>query len=204
MSEKTNEKRTGDLSEALRGLADVQAEQDKSGKKGLPPVHLWNPEYCGELDMRIARDGTWFYMGTPIKRERLVRLFSTVLRHDDDGEYYLVTPVEKIGITVDDVPFAIVDMDVFGAGEGQVLRFLTGVGDEVIVDAEHPLRMSFDGETKEPSPYVLVRARLEGLLNRAVYYKLVDLAVEHIVDGEALFGVWSSGHFFSFAPVAEI
>ena len=204
MTSEPTQKRSGDLNEALRGLKEIQAEQEKSGKKGLPPVHLWNPEYCGELDMRIARDGTWFYMGTPIKRERLVRLFSTVLRHDEDGKYYLVTPVEKIGITVDDVPFAIVDMDAFGEGGGQILRFMTSVGDEVVVDAEHPLRMSFDEASGEPSPYVLVRARLEGLINRAVYYKLVDLAVEQEVNGDLQFGVWSSGTFFPFAPVSEI
>lgn len=204
MPQKQTDLRRGDLSDALKGLEAVRKEQEKSGKRGLPPVHLWNPDYCGELDMRIARDGTWYYMGTPIKREKLVRLFSTVLRFDPDGNYYLVTPVEKIGITVDDVPFALVDMDVFGEGEGQILRFITNVGDEVVVDGDHPLRMSFDRETGEPSPYVLVRTNLEGLINRAVYYKLVDLAVEHEVDGEMQFGVWSSGQFFAFAPVSDL
>lgn len=201
--------RNSDLGAALRGLDEVKAAQDKapldkSGKKGLPPVHLWEPEYCGELDIRIARDGTWYYLGTPFKRERLVRLFSTVLRYDDDGKYYLVTPVEKIGITVDDVPFSIVDMDVEGEGKSQEITFTTGVGDEVTVDAEHPLRISFDAQTKEPSPYVLVRARLEGLINRAVYYKMVDIAEDFEVDGVAMFGVWSCGQFFAFAPVSEL
>lgn len=201
--------RNSDLGAALRGLDEVKAAQDKapldkSGKKGLPPVHLWEPEYCGELDIRIARDGTWYYLGTPFKRERLVRLFSTVLRYDDDGKYYLVTPVEKIAITVDDVPFSIVDMDVEGEGKSQEITFTTGVGDEVTVDADHPLRISFDVETKEPSPYVLVRARLEGLINRAVYYKMVDIAEDFEVDGVPMFGVWSCGQFFAFAPVSEL
>jgi uncharacterized protein len=196
--------RNSDLGAALRGLDEVKAAQENAGKKGLPPVHLWNPEFCGDLDMRIARDGSWFYMGTPIKRERLVRLFSTVLRYDDDGKYYLVTPVEKIGITVDDVPFVAVDMDVEGTGENQTLTFTTSVGDETRIDRDHPLRMAFDEASGEPAPYFLVRARLEALINRAVYYKLVDIAVEHEVDGAAMFGVWSAGAFYSFAPVADL
>ncbi|TNE38156.1 MAG: DUF1285 domain-containing protein [Alphaproteobacteria bacterium] len=189
-----------DLNEVLRGLSEAQG---KDGK-GLPPVHLWNPEFCGDLDMRIARDGTWFYMGSPIKRERLVRLFSTVLRHDEDDKYYLVTPVEKIGIQVDDAPFVVVDMDVHGEGEAQVIVFTTNVGDETVAGPEHPLRMTFDPETREPAPYVHVRARLDALINRAVYYKLVDLAVEEDVDGILQFGVWSAGTFFAFAPVKEL
>lgn len=199
-----DEKRNTDIGSALRGLDQVEAASKKSGEKGLPPVHLWNPEFCGDLDIRIARDGTWYYLGTPFKRERLVRLFSTVLRYDDDGKYYLVTPVEKIGITVDDVPFSIIDMDVEGAGESQEITFITGVGDKVTVDTDHPLRMSFDDETREPSPYVLVRARLEGLINRAVFYKLVDIAEDTEVDGQMMFGVWSCGTFFAFAPAAEV
>jgi hypothetical protein len=189
-----------DLNDILKGLSGDQ----KDGSKGLPPVHLWHPEFCGDLDMRIARDGTWFYMGSPIKRERLVRLFSTVLRHDEDGRYYLVTPVEKIGIQVDDAPFVIVDMDVKGSGEDQVIVFRTNVGDQTIAGPDHPLRFEFDDATREPSPYVHVRAALDALINRAVYYKLVDLAVEHMQDGESHFGVWSAGEFLAFASVAEL
>lgn len=189
-----------DLNEVLQGLSEVRSGEGK----GLPPVHLWNPEFCGDLDMRIARDGTWFYMGSPIKRERLVRLFSTVLRHDEDGKYYLVTPVEKIGITVDDAPFVVVDMDVHGKGQDQVLVFRTNVGDETIAGPEHALRFEFDQKTSEPAPYVHVRARLEALINRPVYYKLVDLAEEVEVDGKMQFGVWSAGQFFAFAPVEAL
>lgn len=182
--------------EILKGLGAAQSAGEKS--RGLPPVHLWNPPFCGDLDMRIKRDGTWHYLGSPIGRQRLVRLFSTVLRRDDDDKYYLVTPVEKIGIIVDDVPFLGIAMQVEGEGRAQVLSFETSVGDRVTVDAEHPMRFDIDAETGEPSPYVLVRARLEALINRAVFYDLVELGVEEEVDGESWFGVWSSGKFYPF------
>lgn len=185
---------------ALQGLQEVQRAQ----KKGLPPVHLWNPPFCGDLDMRVARDGTWYYLGSPIRREALVILFSSVIRLDDDGKYYLVTPVEKIGIKVDDAPFVAVDMDVEGEGREQVLSFTTQVGDKTTVDDAHPIRFEFDQATNEPSPYVLVRANLEALIGRAVYYKLVDLAVEAEVDGERKVGVWSCGRFFSFANSEDL
>ena len=165
--------------EVLKGLGAAQAAGEKA--RGLPPVHLWNPPFCGDLDMQIKRDGTWHYLGSPIGRERLVRLFSTVLRKDED-DYFLVTPVEKIGITVDDVPFLAVAMVVEGEGRSQVLSFETSVGDRVTVDAEHPMRFEVDGETGEPAPYVLVRARLEALINRAVFYDLVELGVEEEVN----------------------
>src|SRR5690606_30609226 len=131
----------------LKGLAVAEAEGRQA--RGLPPVHKWNPPFCGDLDMRIARDGTWFYMGTPIGRERLVRLFSTVLRHDEDGKYYLVTPVEKVGITVDDAPFLAVAMKVEGQGREQQLTFTTNVGDEAAAGPDHPLRFELDKETGE-------------------------------------------------------
>ncbi len=175
----------------------------RDGERSLPPVHLWDPPFCGDLDMRIARDGTWFYMGSPIGRKRLVRLFSTVLRHDDDGRYYLVTPVEKIGITVDDAPFVAVEMTVEGRGEDQVLRFRSNVGDWVTADAEHPIRVALDDRTGEPRPYVLMRDRLEALIARSVYYDLVDLGVERKQDGERVFGVWSSGAFFTLGKLSE-
>lgn len=181
-----------------------KAEEAGKKEKGLPPVHLWNPEHCGALDIRIARDGTWYYMGTPFTRQRLVRLFSTILRHDDDGIYYLVTPVEKIEITVDDAPFVAVAMTVEGAGKQQVIRFTTNVGDETQAGPEHPIRFELDPETQEPAPYVNVRARLEALINRAVFYDLVELGTEQEVDGEAWFGVWSGGQFFPFMPAKDV
>lgn len=169
-----------------------------------PPVHLWNPEFCGDLDMRIARDGTWFYLGSPIGRKPLVKLFSGVIRYDEDGKYYLVTPVEKIGITVDDAPFVAVEMFVEGEGRERVISFRTNVDDFVIMDAEHPFRLEIDPETKEPSPYVRVRANLDALINRPVFYDLVNLAAEENIEGEARFGFWSSGQFFELGLVDDI
>ena len=171
--------------------------------KGLPPVHLWNPDYCGALDMRIARDGTWFYLGTPIGRPELVRLFSTILRKDGD-EYVLVTPVEKVGITVDDAPFVAVDFDAEGEGDAQTLTFQTNVGDFAIAGSDHPIRVERDPETGEPSPYVLIRARLEALIDRKSFYRLVEIARHHEMDGKRWFGVWSGGVFFPIIPSSEL
>jgi hypothetical protein len=167
--------------------------------KGLPPVHLWNPPFCGDLDMRIARDGTWFYLGTPIGRPELVRLFSTILRRDGDA-YFLVTPVEKVGITVDDAPFVAVDFEAEGTGAAQTLRFETNVGDHVTAGPDTPIRVTRDPETGEPSPYVLVRANLEALIDRKSFYRLVEIGDRH--DG--WFGLWSGGQFFPVIPEADL
>ncbi len=171
--------------------------------KGLPPIHSWNPPFCGDLDMRIARDGTWFYEGTPIGRPALVRLFSTILRKDGD-DFFLVTPVEKVGITVEDAPFVAVDFDNPGEGEDQRLTFHTNVGDTVTAGPDTPLRFVRDPETGEPSPYVLVRDRLEALIDRKSFYRLVELGVEKEVDGLIWFGIWSAGAFFPMIPAAEL
>lgn len=171
--------------------------------KGLPPVHLWNPPDCGDLDMRIARDGTWFYLGTPIGRKELVRLFSTILRKDGD-RYVLVTPVEKVGITVDDAPFVAVDFQASGEGRAQVLSFETNVGDTTQAGPDAPIRVERDPETGEPSPYVLVRANLEALIDRKSFYRLVEIGTHHEVDGESWFGLWSGGEFFPIIPSAEL
>ncbi len=167
--------------------------------RGLPPVHLWNPPFCGDLDMRIARDGTWFYQGTPIGRPALVRLFASILKKEGD-KFFLVTPVEKVGITVDDAPFLAIDFNATDAGDTQVLTFETQVGDRVVASADLPIRVVRDPETGEPSPYVLVRANLEALIDRKSFYRLVDLGVEH----EGWFGVWSSGAFFGIIPADEL
>ena len=167
--------------------------------RGLPPVHLWNPPFCGDLDMRIARDGTWFYLGTPIGRFELVRLFSSILKREGD-KYFLVTPVEKVGITVDDAPFVAVDFEASGAGEDQVLTFTTHVGDSAVAGPDHPIRVVRDPETGEPSPYVMIRAGLEALIDRKSFYRLVELGSHH--DG--WFGLWSSGEFFPVIPSAEL
>ncbi|NOX74250.1 MAG: DUF1285 domain-containing protein [Alphaproteobacteria bacterium] len=173
-----------------------------AGKKG-PPVHLWNPEFCGDLDMRIARDGTWFYLGTPIGRKPLVKLFSSIIRKDGD-DYFLVTPVEKVGITVDDAPFVAVDFDVAGEGEAQVITFTTQVDDVAEAGPDRPLRVERDAKTGEPSPYILIRANLEALIDRKSFYRLVELAVHHEVDGQSWFGIWSSGVFFRIIPTDEL
>ena len=174
---------------------DLLAQIPKGEGKGLPPVHLWNPDFCGDIDMRIARDGTWYYLGTPIGRKPMVRLFSTIIRRDGD-DYFLITPVEKVGIQVEDAPFVAVRLDVSGEGEAQLLRFVTNVHDVVEVGQEHPLRVSLDPQTQEPSPYIHVRANLEALIHRNVFYQLVDLAVPGDVEGESWLGVWSGGVFF--------
>lgn len=172
------------------------AEAKKAtGNKGLPPVHLWNPEFCGDIDMHIKRDGSWDYMGSPISRPAMVRLFSTILRHDEDGKYYLVTPVEKVGIRVDDAPFVAVEMRVEGAGEAQILHFRSNVDDSMTADKDHPIRISYDAKGG-PCPYILVRDRLEALISRSVYYQLAELAVEK----DTHYGVWSDGCFFTLGP----
>lgn len=178
---------------------DLLAQIPEGGRKGPPPVHLWNPPFCGDIDMRIARDGSWFYMGTPIGRKALVRLFSGILRRDGD-DYFLVTPVEKVGIRVDDAPFVAVSLQVEGRGEAQVLRFVTQVGDEVEAGAEHPLRVAFDPDTQEPAPYLHVRANLEALVHRNVFYQLVELAEPRRIDDRDWLGVWSHGTFFPLGP----
>ncbi|MBY8975367.1 DUF1285 domain-containing protein [Rhodobacteraceae bacterium NNCM2] len=172
------------------------------GKKGPPPVHLWNPPYCGDLDIRIARNGQWWYLGTPIGRLELVNLFASVLKLED-GKYYLVTPVEKIGITVDDAPFVAVDFRVEGNGE-QVLVFETNVGDETEAGPENPIRVVRDPETGEPSPYVHVRRGLEALIDRKSFYRLVEIGEHREVEGERWFGVASGGEFFAIIPSVEM
>lgn len=184
-------------------LAKTLANAAKSGKKGPPPVHLWNPPFCGDLDIRIARNGQWFYLGSPIGREPLVKLFASVLRKDDD-KYFLVTPVEKIGITVEDAPFVAVDFISMGELDDQTLTFITNVGDEAVAGPEHPIRVERDPVTGEPSPYILIRARLEALIDRKSYYRLVEAGSVETVDGERMFGIRSSGVFFSFCTAAEL
>ena len=188
----------------MKPTADSLAQSAQAAaKKGPPPVHLWNPPFCGDLDMRIARDGTWFYLGTPIGRKPLVRLFSSIIRKDGD-DYFLVTPVEKVGITVDDAPFVAIDFEAEGEGRAQVLTFVTQVDDVMAAGPEHPIRVERDAETGEPSPYVLVRANLEALIDRKSFYRLVDLGVHEEHAGKRWFGVWSGGQFFPIIPSEEL
>jgi hypothetical protein len=174
-----------------------------AGKKGPPPVHLWNPPFCGDLDMEIRRDGTWFYLGTPIGRHALVKLFSSIIRKDGD-DYFLVTPAERVGIRVVDAPFVAVDADVSGAGAGQTIAFTTNVEDGVTAGPDHPIRVTRDPETGEPSPYVLIRRNLEALIDRKTFYRLVELGAHHEVEGESWFGLWSDGAFFPVIPSADL
>jgi hypothetical protein len=158
------------------------------------------PELCGDIDLRIARDGTWFYHGSPIGRKPLVKLFASILRRDEAGEYWLVTPAERCRIQVDDAPFTAVEMSVAEPGPNQALSFRTNIDEIVIAGADHPIRVVTDRATGEPSPYVLARDGLEALIVRAVFYDLVELAVEREVAGARVLGVWSGGIFF---PIGE-
>ncbi|WP_313193499.1 DUF1285 domain-containing protein [Shinella zoogloeoides] len=194
----------GDSTDAAGLAALVSRASAETGGRGLPPVERWNPPFCGDIDMEIRADGTWFYLGTPIGRAPLVRLFSTVLRKDEDGKTYLVTPVEKVGIRVADAPFLAVEMNASGEGAAQVLTFRTNVGDVVKAGAEHSLRFVIAGENSELKPYLLVRGRLEALVSRAVMYDLVELGETVEIDGVAMFSVRSGGVVFPVMPAAEL
>lgn len=188
----------------LAALIQRAAADKNAGKDGLPPVERWNPPFCGDLDMEIRADGTWFYLGTPIGRAPLVRLFSTVLRKDEDGKTYLVTPVEKVGIRVVDAPFVAVEMQRTDEEAGQVLTFRTNVGDVVSAGPDHPLRFVIHGENRELKPYLHVRGRLEALVSRAVMYDLVDLGEVVDLEGTAWFAIRSGGAVFPVMPEAEL
>jgi len=180
---------------SLEGLV---SNARREGRKGLPPVHLWNPPFCGDLDMRIASDGTWFYLKTPIGRPALVKLFASVLKREDD-KYFLVTPVEKCGITVDDAPFMAVEMKVQDGSRGHVLNFRTNVDDWVACGPGHELRFEPEADTGGLKPYLHVRRDLWAKVTRALFYDLVELGEERTVNGERMFGVASDGEFFVMA-----
>lgn len=180
----------------LEGVVAAAKSAEGGKAKGLPPVHLWNPAHCGDIDIVIRKDGLWFHEGSPIGREALVRLFSTVLRRDPDG-FHLVTPVEKMRITVEDAPFIAVRVD----QEGDGLRFLTNVGDEVTAGPDNPIRVEVDADTGEPRPYVHVRRGLEARIARPVFYELVELATEHETPEGPVLAVESGGAVFPVGPV---
>lgn len=190
---------------SIPGLEQVLAQiiPDATDPGQLPPVHLWNPERCSDIGMVIDRHGRWWHQGGEIKREKLVRLFSTILRRDEDGQYFLVTPYEKVVVHVADVPFLAVRVDRASDGRNRpALVFRTNVGDVVVASPEHELRVETDRETLEPSPYLHVRAGLEARLTRPVFYELAGLAEptpDH--EGETM-GVWSGGRFFVIGPAA--
>lgn len=177
-------------------------KQPGSEKTGASPKGDGPTESCGEFGIRIARDGTWFYLGSPIGRKPLVKLFSTVLRREDDGSFWLVTPVERGLIEVEDAPFTAVELQVEGTGRNQVLRFRTNLDDWVEAGPDHPIRVETNPATGEPSPYILVRDRLEALILRPVFYQLVEIGEETEEGGTPRLGVWSKGTFFTLGSLA--
>ncbi|WP_421707191.1 DUF1285 domain-containing protein [Algihabitans sp.] len=189
-------KSRGGAKAATGGAHDAASKDAGSEAKSGPD---WPT--CGDFDMKIARDGTWSYRGSPIGRKRLVKLFSTVLRREADGEYWLVTPVERGRIEVEDVPFIAEELRESGAGAEMVLAFRTNLDDWVEADTAHPLRVLHDADSGEPAPYILVRDGLEARLARAVFYHLVELAVpQRDEEGRERLGVWSKGSFFPLDP----
>jgi uncharacterized protein len=181
----------------------IAASATAAARKGPPPVHLWNPPFCGDIDMRIARDGTWFHEGTPIGRAGLVKLFAGILKREGD-KYFLVTPVEKVGITVDDAPFLAVDFTVTGTDDAQSLHFRTLTDDEMSAGPANPIRVERDEITGEPSPYVRVRTNLDALIDRKSFYRMIDLGSHALHEGARWFGIWSGGQFFPIIPSAEL
>jgi hypothetical protein len=190
MSDETG---TSGLEDAIAAVQSLRASGQAPGR-GLPPVHLWHPEHCGEIDIVIRKDGVWLHEGTPIGREALVRLFSTVLRKDPDG-IHLVTPVEKMKITVEDAPFVAIRVD----RAGEALRFLTNVGDEVEAGPDNAIRVE-QGKDGEPRPYLHVRRGLEALIARPVFYELVEMARERETPQGPTLGVASNGAWFAVGP----
>jgi hypothetical protein len=187
--------------QSLKGLESLSAALGES--RGAPPVHLWNPPFCGDLDMRIAADGTWHYLGTPIGRPAMVRLFASVLKREGD-RYFLVTPVEKVGIKVDDAPFLAVAMEQDGVGKDRTLLFRTNVDDVVRCDADHALRFEPEKGTGGVKPYLHVRRDLWALVTRALFFDLVALGEVRKLDGREQFGIASAGAFFPMAPAEAV
>jgi uncharacterized protein len=188
--------------QALKGLESLTQALGRS--REAPPVHLWNPPFCGDLDLRIAADGTWHYLGTPIGRPAMVRLFASVLKREEDGRYFLVTPVEKVGIRVDDAPFLAVVMELEGVGAERALVFRTNVDDIVRCDADHPLRFERETGTDGIKPYLHVRRDLWALVTRALFFDLVGLGEVRKLDGREQFGIASAGAFFPMAAAEEV
>ena len=180
-----------------------RALSQSKGKGGISSGPPGGPQMCGDIDMRIARDGTWHYMGSPIGRKPLVKLFASVLKRDESGDFWLITPAEMCRIRVDDAPFAAVEMTVDGAGTRQTLRFRTNIDEIVTAGPNNPLRVAIDPDTQEPAPYVMIRDGLEALITRSVFYDIVDLAEVSEQDGASVMGVWSDGMFFEIGSIDD-
>lgn len=200
MAKAGQEIRTGGLEGIAAQLPRIGNEP---GGRGLPPVHLWNPPFCGDIDMRIATDGTWFYQKTPIGRPALVKLFSSVLKREGD-KHFLVTPVEKVGIVVEDAPFMAVELAVEQNDTGRILRFRTNVDDWVEAGPGHALRFDEDAANGGLKPMLHVRSDLWAKVTRALFYDLVELGEERDVGGKAMFGVASRGEFFAMAEASAL
>jgi uncharacterized protein len=189
----------GSAANPVRGLQEI----GRTGRGKISPEN-WNPPFCGDIDMRIASDGTWYYLNSPIGRKPLVQLFASVMRREEDLRYYLVTPVEKCGIRVDDAPFVAVAMAVSGQGGDQEIALTTNLDDTVTVDDRHPLRFADEVGTAGLKPYVLVRGRLEALVARPIFYDLVALGTVERRQDTDWFGVWSGGRFWPMARARDI
>ncbi|MBV35140.1 MAG: hypothetical protein CMP47_06740 [Rickettsiales bacterium] len=182
-------------------FSSILSEISKSqGANKLPPVDQWNPDFCGDMDMVIKRDGSWHYQNSPIGRQRLVKMFSTVLKKEGD-DYFLVTPVEKLGITVEDAPFLVTQMTLKQTDEGQVIIFTDNCDNTILLTQDNPLWVEQDEKTGEPSPYVMVRKNLHALIHRNVFYELVELAEERVIDGQKHLGVVSAGEYYSLGAI---
>jgi hypothetical protein len=186
-----------------KGLEGLAASLPRDSGRAPPPVHLWNPPFCGDLDMKIAADGTWFYLGTPIGRPALVRLFASVLKREGD-RHFLVTPVEKVGIVVVDAPFLAVEMRADEGPAGPVLHFRTNVDDLVTCGPGHALRFEPEAGTGGLKPYLHVRRDLWAKLTRPLFYDLVERGEEREIDGRTMFGVASGGEFYAMADAVTL
>ena len=189
--------------QARLGLDALAGAAREAARKGPPPVDLWNPPFCGDLDMRIAADGTWFYLKTPIGRAPLVKLFASVLKREGE-KYFLVTPVEKCGIVVEDAPFVAVELVVHRGEDGQVLHFRTNVDDWVACGQQHALRFEFQSDTGGLKPYLHVRRNLWARITRALLFDLVELGEERDIAGERMFGLVSGGEFFPMSQAENL
>jgi hypothetical protein len=185
------------------GLEAIVTAVTGEKRKGPPPVHLWNPPFCGDIDMRIAADGTWFYQKTPIGRPALVKLFASILKREGD-KYFLVTPVEKVGLIVEEVPFLAVELRVEPDARGQVLNFRTNVDDWVAAGPGHALRFELQAANGGLKPFLHVHRDLWAKVTRALFYDLVELGEERTIDGKAMFGVVSGGEFFAMAEASAV
>jgi len=178
-----------------KGLETIY-EFSKQQKNSLPPVDKWNPKFCGDIDMKIMRNGKWFYMGTEIKRPAMVKLFSGILRLDSDNFYYLVTPVEKVRISVEDAPFIATSLISENKDNINHLYFITNVNEKILLTKNNPLEIKIDNKTEEPSPYIFVRKNLKALISRSVFYELIELATKKNIDGKDCLILASAGEVF--------